>query len=342
MVNHSKLSKDLRATIQAMLAGSHTREQLNSFVAVCHTLARAFIDSKSTTGTLRTIYDLNSSDLAYDCIAELFHQDERGCYLQLQSYFGGIPVTTAQDEEMLAHVRRLVFSKVNQGIFRMYSESDPSLAKILRNIKLAVHSLQNFIEIERFGETCIAPSLCDTLEHLPQPDRSELEQRFSPITKGTEFIPELLAKLSIYLREQHEHSRIIPLVSVGLLFRSAYTRGTDSTLITESTEGEIAKADSISIIRQACCETRNHIAPKYVGSGKIPEELFATYFQVVEESIIEKFVGRNGHDGSLFEQLQMHIPSLSKKDYAQKHRNKVEYFLKMAEKETRKSLKHDL
>ena len=223
MSKYLHLSENLRENILAILAGSHTHAQLNRLVAVSHTLANSFLASKATAGTLVSVYGLNTSDLAYDCIAELFRKDTDGNYIQLFSYFNGLSLTTARDEEILAHLRRLVFSKVNQGVYRLYSEADPSLAKILRNTKLAISSLKNFTEVERFGEPCIAPSLCDTLEDCPAIEREFLEQQFIKHTTGREHIPELLAKLSLYLREQNEHSRIIPFMMTGILFRTIYT-----------------------------------------------------------------------------------------------------------------------
>ncbi|MDI6803591.1 MAG: hypothetical protein QME58_07065 [Bacteroidota bacterium] len=125
-------------------------------------------------------------------------------------------ITTSRDEEILSHLRRLVFSKVNHGIYRQYSEIDPSLSKILRNIKIAINTLKNFTEVERFGESCIAPCACDTLEDNPAFDRDELRGFFMCEVNGREHIPDLLAKFSLILREQTDRCRIIPLVTVGI------------------------------------------------------------------------------------------------------------------------------
>ncbi len=224
MIEQTSIAKGLRVIIAAILAGSHSRKELNCLIGVSHSLAASFLASKATTESLISVYDLTTSDLAYDCIADLFQEDGDGKYRQLQAYFAGLSIATARDEEILIHLRRLVFSKVNQSIFRLYSEADPSLSKILRNIKLAIHSLKNFEEIERFGEPCIVPSLCDTLVHLPPFEREELEHCFLHIARGDELIPDLLAKLSLLLREQIERCRILPFVGVGILFRTVYEK----------------------------------------------------------------------------------------------------------------------
>ena len=165
----ARLLAGLRENLRFMLAGSHSPAQLNCVVAVAHALATSFLLSKRSAGRLSVLHGLNHSDLAYDCIADIFQLNEGGTYVQLSAYFAGINLKLASEEETLAHLRRLVFSKVNHGIFRLYSESDPVLAKILRNIKLAIASLGSFVELQRFDESCIAPSLCETNEHLPAP-----------------------------------------------------------------------------------------------------------------------------------------------------------------------------
>ncbi len=135
MHNYSALSRGLRDNLLAVLGGAFAHQQLNAVIQVCHALASAFLAGKKTTRTLTTLHGLGYSDLAYDCIAEIFQQYPAGHFVQLQAYFNSLCLETASDEEILVHLRRLVFSKVNQAIFRLYNEADPSLAKILRNIK---------------------------------------------------------------------------------------------------------------------------------------------------------------------------------------------------------------
>lgn len=339
MSKYLNLCKNLRENLLAILAGSHTHDQLNRLIAVSHTLANSFLASKATAGTLVSVYGLNTSDLAYDCIAEIFQKDADGNYIQLFSYFNGLSLTTAREEEILAHLRRLVFSKVNQGVYRLYSEADPSLAKILRNIKIAIISLKNFTEIERFGEPCITPSLCDTLEDYPAIDREFLEQQFVEHTTGREHIPELLAKLSLFLRKQNEHCRIIPFVMVGILFRTIYTCRQDFPDQMVTADAELVESDTSSIIKKVCNDIRKKNERKYVEGGKITAEMLEKYFIVLEEGLCEKFIGKDGYDFSLYESLKKLSPDMTKEDYKKNHRNRIEYLLKQANKEAVKRLK---
>ncbi|MBI5475393.1 MAG: hypothetical protein HY964_01490 [Ignavibacteriales bacterium] len=339
MSKYLNLLKNLRENILVVIAGSHRHDQLNRLIAVSHTLANSFLASKTTAGTLASTYGMSTSDLAYDCIADLFQKDADGNYIQLLSYFKGLPITTAKQEEVLAHLRRLVFSKVNQGIYRLYSEADPSLAKIIRNIKIAVNVLKNYDEVEKFGESSLVPSACNPLEHLPPIDKDLLEQRISAITTGRELVPELMAKLSLYLREQNEHCRVIPIVTVAILFRSIYNCRQDLPNQVVMEDVELIASDTSATIKNVCEDIKNKNQIKYVGEGKISEEMFEKYFIVLEEELREKFIGKNGHDFSLYESLKKLSPDLTKEDYKKNHRNKIEYLLKQVNKEAVKRLK---
>ncbi len=339
MYNHRTLSAGLKQNILSVIGGSSTREQLNQLVSVFHALASAFLASKSTCGMLTNVTGLKTSDLAYDCIAELFQQNKDGDYIQLVSYFAGLQMSSARDEEILAHARRLVFSKVNHGVYRLYSQTDPSLAKILRNVKLAVYSLKNFTETDRFGEQCLIPVLCDGLEHLPPFQHEELEQLFMPMTRGSEVVPELLAKLSLVILEQCERCRIVPVIYVGLLFRSVYNTKRDIHSNTVQIEDATVIRDTEDIINKVCRDLMSQMSKKYVDKKNISHEVFEKYFHVMEEGLTEKYIGGNGQDLSLFDNLKRHIPDLTKEEYRKSHRNTVEYLWKLAQKEAVKRLK---
>lgn len=341
MYNHSKLSIGLREILIAVLGNTCTSQQLNHLIKLSHALANSFIASKTTAGTLSMVSGLTTSDLAYDCIADLFQQDAKGNCIQLKAYFAGLSITTSRDEEMLAHLRRVVFSKVNHGIFRLYTEIDPTLAKILRNIKIAINTLKNFTEFERFGEPCIAPCACNMLEDRPAFDRDELHRYFIRDVSGRENVPELLAKFSLFLREQKECCRIIPLVTVGILFRDVYT--TKEVMSEEATfDDTLLKTDASALIKKACRDVENRTSNKYVGKGKVTPDVFCSYFCVIEEVLVEKFVGMDGEDTSLCEALKNHIPNLTEKEYKTHHRNRIEYLLKQANKEAVKLLKENI
>ncbi len=337
---YPKLSASLRENLSALLGRSSTREQLNELISLCHSLASSFLARKTSRNILCSTSGLTVGDIAFDCIADLFREESKGRYVQLESYFSGLPLQSAPEEEILAHLRRLVFSKVNQGAFRLLSETDPSLAKILRNIKLAVGSLQNFKEVERFGELCLAPALCDTLEHLPPYEIAELESAFFRVVNGRELIPEMLAKLCLLLREQDTHCRIIPYVQIGIMTRSAYAQ---KHVIEEDyaapADSVLAVQDTMSAIDEACRLTASRMMTKSSWREKVSADVMERYLAVTKSRLADKYTDCGGYSGSLFEELRKSFPALSKEQYGREHRNRLEYVQKLVEKTVAKRLK---
>jgi len=332
-------SKDLKENLLAVVNGTGTHRQLNHVVAVSHALAEAFLTSKRSIGTLGNMHGLNVSDLAYDSIADLFQRDERGSFRQLNSYFLGLPLESADNEEALVYLRRLVFSKVNHGVFRLLSEADPSLAKILRNVKQSMQALRIFEETERFGELCIVPSLCDPLEHLPAYERSELEADLLAVTTGDELIPEMLGKISRVMREECAHSRIVPLVTVGLVIRDVYERKLTRDSSDHYSDNPMHRQDITTLVAFCCDEVKKSVCEKYVGKGKISGEMFDTYFDVIGEELRNRYLGLDGEDSSLFELFRSRCPELTREGYLECHRNQLEYFLKLVNRKALDQLK---
>jgi hypothetical protein len=325
------LTAKLREDLTAILLHTPDLCVEKRLVRLCHTLALVFVKSRIAEATRENRFlGLSYSDIAFDSIAELFQRDDAGNLVQLEAYFRGIHLACASDQELLSHVRRLVFSKVNQNIFRIYNESDPSLGRILRNIKLAVASLNNFQLISRFDETCIVPSGCETLEHLPIVEREELEKQMRNTARGTETIPQLLAHLSLHLRQQTEHSLVVPMITAALVFRALYQNRICEGEQSVDADNQLTIADASGIIHTACLGVKKELEPKYVGKGKVSAQEFASYFHVIEEQIVSRTIGTDGDEYSFFSGLKQQIPELTEKEYRKRHKSKIEYLGRLA------------
>jgi len=303
--------------------------ELTRFIRLCHSIALSQLANRRNAAVLSRIHGLNTSDLAFDCISDLFQRDEGGHYIQLETYFAGFSLNDTTDPELLVHLRRLISSRVNQGIFRLLNEADPSLGKILRNIKLAVSALHQFEEVERFGEPFIRPSLCDPLEHLPEPSQEEIGRALLEATTGSAFVPELLAKLSVYLRSRQDCRRTVPLVAVALAIRAAHTARGHVPSGTVQPEDMSLVYDSEAIVRMTMREVRNRAA-RFVARRKISSELLEQYCAVIEEGLTRRLVYANGQDFTLFRALQKINPTITRARYRLSHRSRLEYLAHLA------------
>jgi hypothetical protein len=284
---------------------------------------------RGNTEVLSRIHALNLSDLAYDCISDLFQRNEAGRYVQLETYFAGFSHEHFSDAETLVHLRRLIAARISHGIFRLLNEADPSLGKILRNIKLSISALNLFEEVTRFGEAFLRPSSCDPLEHLPEATQEEMERALLDCTTNSAFVPELMAALSAYLRSQNTCRRTVSLVSVALAIRSVHTaRG--KILLEPAQPADMSLAyDAVVIVRMTMRELRER-ANRYVQMNKISSALLEQYCAVIEDGLTRRLVHANGQDFTLFGSLQQLDPTITKSRYRASHRSRLEYLARLA------------
>jgi hypothetical protein len=333
------LQKDLRQQVIAVISGLCTRPQLNGFVHTCHALALAFLRSKRSSGFLAEAQGLNLSDVAFDCIGELFQKNETGELVRIRAYFGSLDLTNISDAELLTYLRKLVFSLVNQGVFRLYHDVDPSLGKVLRNVKLSVNAVRNFEMVDRFGEPCLSPVMVDRLDHLPIFDRDGVVRAFLLIAHGNERIPELLAKFSLYLRGQSDHSRVVPLVSVALGVRSMYARTSMSEVGVSSPERALLEQDAAVMIRTACARVKAKMRARYVEKKDVRVEVFERYFEAIESYLRARFEGIPDVELSLYGCLERLDPTMTREEYFRNHRARIEYLARKTTEQVRTSLK---
>jgi hypothetical protein len=285
---------------------------------------------------------ISETDLAYDCIADLFQQNESGRLVQIEAYFSSVGVGCAGEEELLIYLRKLVYARVNQAVFRMYQDVDPMLSKILRNVKIAVQKLGQFEEVERFGETLLAPLLCDRLQHLPPVDQQLIEQHLISVCAGIENVPQMLGEIALYLRQQEDNTRLIGLMVAAKSIQSVYELKNRPLLEGEEVHPSYEVFDTASIIKSVCMKVKREMHIRYVQKGKVADALFDVYLDTIEANLILRFVEGDGDSKTYFELLKKQLPELTLEEYRTRHRSKLEYLGALASKRVVKELKSQL
>ncbi len=326
-------------SLRAVLSGKCGQGEVNELVGVCHALAIPYLRKRLNGDViLKKTLELDTRDFAFDCVADLFAYAESGEFPHFQAYFAAYPVERLTEEETLSHLRRLVFSHVNHGIFRLYNEVDPSLGKVIRNIKLALQQFHALILIERFGVPYLAPSEGDLMLQFRSLEPDEIESGLRSYLRGTENIPVMLGKLALFLQERPEVSRIVPLSLVGMVFRSIYMSRTENEEPAEIVE-EKMEIDGLSeIIRSAVEETREKMAGQYLRKKRINPALLDTYFLVIERRLTLTFSG-DGKEKGLRELLGERLDNMTNTEYRTRHRSRLEYLSRLTGEEVARRLK---
>lgn len=330
-----------KPVILSILSGAYTPLDLREFVQFCHDLALPLIRKKRALGKIDlSTFNLAEGDLAYDCIAEIFRRDQDGRFGEISTFFENYLPGAAERStgELIGTLRRLVFSKVNQNLIRLYSEADPSLGKVLRNLRIALDKSPDFRREERFGDIHLVTTGADPLLSRERMPFDELEQRFYQVVLAHDPVPSMLSKLRDILVDQDCFQRAVPLMSAALLFRNTYTLGWDSDQAAAVVEESADTTTYGRMVDDICRDLRRDLHRTYVGKGKCDDALFENYIEATRTVLNATFIDAHLDGSTHFEYLKVRLPELTREEYRRDHRQVLEYMTKLG----RERLRHEL
>jgi hypothetical protein len=296
-------------------------------VEASHRLAQAYLHTKRRRGQLQ-FTDLAVEDLALDCVADLFARDEDGTFPVLKTYFGE---ATGSDEETHVALRRLVFSKVNESLFRRYREADPGLAKIIRNVKDAVAATEG-LYVERRGRRSwvrVGAEGRGAGDRLPIAPPELLEAFFGAAIDHRVQVRDLVRCFVSFVDGHPHYDRGYPITALAQAIRAAFT-------CVGVADADAGPADPVfhtfevdEAIRSAVERVGAEKEAQYVGRGKVDAGLYGAYVQAVRVQLEGQYL--NGAEPvSNYEALSRQVPDLEEGAYRRDHRNVVEYLGKLA------------
>lgn len=309
----------------------------------CHQNALAYLNYKLDNSDNKLLKGyLGKDDLAWDCIAGLFKRDEDGHYVILREFFDDKNLDKLSENETKMALRRLVFSKVNDGIFRNFGSYDPSLRKIIRNIKLAVKDIED-LQIRNLKGQKILQLPADDQTNLPGIPVEFLEIRLFHRIGQKMTTPEIIEEVKQILESQQLYRPSISLSQLAISIRKVYARMNNVTEEDYSDERDTYMNGEVkACLRAAIKEQKKQLLGTYVESGKMERKRFETYFKAVEDVIRDKFIKKNPNADTYFEHLQTYWPDLTKQEYRKEHRQYLEYLMKKTRHHFLEKLRKDL
>jgi hypothetical protein len=104
-------------------------------------------------------------------------------------------------------------------------------------------------------------------------------------------------------------------------------------------ETELPGSDTTVIVKSACEIVKRESAAKYVGKKKVSQAIFDKYFNVIETSLLARFVEQDGNEATYFDLLKGCLSDLTPEEYKKNHRARLEYLGSRAYKLAIKKLK---
>ncbi len=331
------LSKVLDGVLRSRPAADASSQLLQT----CHQLAIAYLRRRSQAGRLdASIFGLSLEDLALDCVAELFRRDDDGRFVQFESYFEG-PTRSTEDEATLEiALRRIVFSAVNEGLFRRYRELDPSLGRMIRSIKRHITSGGD-LELNRdqsMPMLKIRGGSGNEGRARPFIPQDLLEIHLHHAHSGKVTVESVLDVVSDLLKNSGEYAPCIPVTEVALAMRSVLTRlHAPENEEKSDPEGSYESIDLSNVVRShvAHCtdEVMESMQDLYVRERGIAPGLFRAYFRAAEDVLITNYVDPLVPKESFRVALCRHIGEIPTAVYRKKHQAILEYIVKITQRQ---------
>lgn len=323
----------LREAIRHMLSPHPAPAESRVFIDLTLRIASIHILKRVTSGALTpSFFGLTPGDLALDCLGPLFARDAEGRFTQLETYYTTILWESLSDAELLAATRRLVYSTVHQQLVRLYRDHDPSLEKIIRNLRNALRDATALQEDRRGAELWIAVvGETGDQRRLPEMPWAYLEGQLSGHLHDRTPLRDVVQQCAMILDGQTIYRKSVPLTTLALILRMAYARvGTEPEA--EGGPGEaVLRADEAErIIEASLAILAAEKRPGYVEKGKVADPTYTAYMGAIRGILRAEFVENDGIDISYHTQLAGFLPGLSQEEYREHHRCHLEYLAKLA------------
>ena len=322
----------IKNIIASTLSEKPDRHAVNELVDECYRLALAYLQKKARSGYLLPhLFGLTLEDLALDCFADLFQRDEEGNFNLLHQYFNSVEWKDENDHDVYIVLRRLIFSKVNEGLFRRYREADPTLAKIIRNIKDAVKADANLYLTRYNGSAWLILGEEGTeMNNLPIAPVEVLEAHLISYLCRSASSHELVSSFIKFIDEQPYYCNGYPVTGFAQAIRAAYVHVGETATVVEEPDQLLRPEEVEQAIQHATQKVQSVMHESYVKKGKVCLSTFETYFKTVQDILTSQFVRDANPVGSYFDALQTYIPGLSRGSYSSEHRNILEYITKLS------------
>jgi hypothetical protein len=330
----------LKETVSNCLGDNVSRKDLKKLINKSHSMALAYLRMKASSNKLYMIRGERLEDLAWDFIAELFEKDNSGCLVKLQEYFGNFNISELSNSDLSVELRKLVFTKVEDNIFRAVGEKDPSLRKIIRNLKLAVRDsdCRNHV-CYKDGYIIVGD---DEKENLPIMPSEFMQIKLSSRLEEKMQIPDIMIEVIDILDYQEQYQKRISLVGLASIIRLTYVHFNepDSQKKQLNADETIIHAEFQKFLELSSEMVRTNTGYSYIRKGKITHNELDIYMNAAKDIVHDSFT-EGKTESSQFEYLKNYIHDLDYDDFRENKRQILEYLVKLIRKDLVETFKED-
>jgi hypothetical protein len=331
----------LSEIIRSVISENPSRAAVRELVLLFHRIAIAYLQKKSRAGSLDpAIFGIPLEDVAFDCIAGLFRRDANGVFVILTKYYSTADLGVTGESGVLGLSRRLVFSRVNQELYRQYVEVDPSLHKLIRVLKETKPS--ELFSVQSLNDEWWILFARDDNDLLTLMPPEILEGHLTQSLCSTSDIREILEASAHMFERQTLHKRAYPVVGFALVLRSAFVRVGYGSEEAEIADPALSREEISKQIAMTLFSVKKRMRNAYVGKGKVTEDVYDKYFCAISDMLEAQYIHNDGAGKSYHNYLSAHISPLNMDAYRSNHRTYLEYLAKISKEEFFDDIRKDL
>ncbi|MBS4028756.1 MAG: hypothetical protein KGZ58_08965 [Ignavibacteriales bacterium] len=345
------LFSSLKQTLQLLCGHSLPEKELSRLVHTSRLIIQKYLlHFRSSLSALSENIGLSASDIAYDCLGEIFARDKDNTFHRIEEFISHLEKgfdDTSETEIFFAY-EGLLSAVADAHLARLYAQADPTGAKILRNIRDTVKKTFFFSLHKDFRGSVLIPNNIESLDHLPEFPLEQLSARFILKTNRDNTTGQLLEILFRILTEQQTFRRSVPLNDIVQLFKKIYPAQSGAE-ISENEDGEFSlhvvdgafTQFELDQMRLHVEETvKEKIFLTYYTKGKVDKKQAESLFYAMQDVITDWMYSQDGQE-TLRPYIQKYL-RLDDAAYENNFRLKMEYLRKIAREEFAKRLTKEI
>ena len=317
-----------------------TRTAVRHVVRVAHQLAQGYLKHQSSTvAFLQSQHGHSLDDLALDGIADLFERTEQGTFPTLQEAFADVQWTTLGEVDALVQFRRVVFRAMSDWMFATCKTVDPSLGRLIRNLKRVGRTNDAFALFRRDGRVWIGPSddsRTDGDGHaLPL---MVLTAHLAPYVSQSTTTAEWVTHAIGVLQAHPEADAVYPVHRLARAIRSATAcvadpdvavSGSSTAFSPHHTTVAGLRTDELqALLKQSVDATKTSKQATYLRKPDLSPSLYAAYFEGIQTYLEAHYIPPGNPSLTHHGALGHHLTALTRTTYRATHQNRFEYLLR--------------
>lgn len=331
-----KLDYDgLKAAIGRLSQGTSAHSDLLLVIRVSRALVEAYLNVKmKSLSYLYADQGLSETDVAYDCIAEIFRSEDGEHFPKLERFAGSLasPFADAPAVEVFVAWRGFLARVARGRIAELFHLADPVGGRIHRNIRDCVKQFPDLRLNDSPSGLCLSivdgrPASLGTL--FP---RDEFERELAARTDHDAGTARILGHVRDILASDDLYGGRVRLFDLVQVIKQRHGAELKDAAGDAAPSADGLTESDIRVLRDRClASVKEKIFLTYLGKGKLTRREATGLFETVA-GMVDDWIAGSGDDRPLASRLGDSL-TFDPDEYALRYRAKLEYLVRAAREE---------